>query len=84
MYPDMRIWVNDLYPALFNFWTQLQSSGAEMSEQLLKIKDSCVSRGEVAKTTLGEQKEIINDNTSSKFDKVQLHSTMQTKTVSVV
>ena len=36
-YPDMHIWVNDLYPALFNFWTQLQSSGAEMSERLLKI-----------------------------------------------
>ena len=67
-YPDIRIWVNDLYPALFNFWTQLQSSGAEMSERLLEIKDSCVS-SEVAKTTLGEQKEIINDDTSSKFDK---------------
>ena len=39
-----------------------------MSERLLKIKDSCVS-SEVAKTTLGEQKEIINDDTSSKFDK---------------
>ena len=67
-YPDIRIWVNDLYPALYNFWTQLQSSGADMSERLLKIKDSCVS-SEVAKTTLGEQKEIINDDTSSKFDK---------------
>jgi len=67
-YPDMRIWVNDLYPALFNFWTQLQSSGSEMSERLLEIKDSCVS-GDVGKTTLGEQKEIINDDTSSKFDK---------------
>ena len=67
-YPDMRIWVNDLYPALYNFWTQLQSSGQEMSERLLEIKDSCVS-SEIAKTTHGEQKEIINDDTSSKFDK---------------
>ena len=67
-YPDMRIWVNDLYPALYNFWTQLQSSGKEMSERLLEIKDSCVS-SEIAKTTHGEQKEIINDDTSSKFDK---------------
>ena len=67
-YPDMRIWVNDLYPALYNFWTQLQSSGEEMSERLLEIKDSCVS-SEIAKTTHGEQKEIINDDTSSKFDK---------------
>jgi site-specific DNA-adenine methylase len=67
-YPDMRIWVNDLYPALYNFWTQLQSSGSEMSEHLLKIKESCVS-GDVAKTILGEQKEIINDDVSSDFDK---------------
>ena len=67
-YPDMRIWVNDLYPALYNFWTQLQSSGSEMSEHLLKIKESCVS-GDVAKTILGEQKEIINDDLSSDFDK---------------
>ena len=67
-YPDMKIWVNDLYPALYNFWTQLQSSGSEMSERLLEIKDSCVN-SDVAKTILGEQKEIINDDVSSDFDK---------------
>ena len=67
-YPDMKIWVNDLYPALYIFWTQLQSNGAEMSDRLLEIKESCASN-EIAKTTLGEQKEIINDDVSSDFDK---------------
>ena len=67
-YPDMRIWVNDLYPALYNFWTQLQSSGEEMSEKLLQMKRDCRTP-EIAKTMLGDQKEIINDDTSSDFDK---------------
>ncbi len=67
-YPDMRIWVNDLYPALYNFWTQLQSSGEEMSEKLLQMKRDCRTP-EISKTMLGDQKEIINDDTSSKFDK---------------
>ncbi len=67
-YPDMKIWVNDLYPALYTFWTSVQSDGKEMSEKLLKMKSECYTPEE-AKTMLGEQKEIINDKTSSKFDK---------------
>ena len=39
-----------------------------MSERLLEIKESCVSN-DISKTTLGEQKEIINDNVSSDLDK---------------
>ena len=34
-----------------------------MSDRLLEIKESCASN-EIAKTTLGEQKEIINDDVS--------------------
>ena len=67
-FPDMKIWVNDLYPALYTFWTSVQSDGKEMSEKLLKMKSECYTPEE-AKTMLGEQKEIINDKTSSKFDK---------------
>ena len=67
-FPDMKIWVNDLYPALYTFWTSVQSDGEEMSEKLLKMKSECHTP-EAAKTMLGEQKEIINDKTSSKFDK---------------
>ena len=67
-FPDMKIWVNDLYPALYTFWTSVQSDGKEMSEKLLKMKSECYT-SEESKTMLGEQKEIINDKTSSKFDK---------------
>jgi DNA adenine methylase len=67
-FPDMKIWVNDLYPALFTFWTSVQSHGEEMSEKLMQMKSECYTPEE-AKAMLGVQKEIINDEVSSKFDK---------------
>jgi len=67
-YPDMKIWVNDLYPALYTFWTSVQSDGEKMRDTLLQMKSECITP-EVAKTMLGEQKEIINDDVSTKFDK---------------
>ena len=67
-YPDMKIWVNDLYPALFTFWTVLRSDGEDMCEKLIRMKSECYTP-DAAKKMLGEQKEIINDDTSSKFDK---------------
>jgi len=67
-FPNMKIWVNDLYPALYIFWTTVQSDGEEMCEKLLHMKSECYTP-EVSKTMLGDQKEIINDDVSSKFDK---------------
>ena len=37
-YPDLLIWVNDLYEPLYNFWVQLQTNGSEMQEILSTIK----------------------------------------------
>ena len=37
-YPHLDIWVNDLYPALFNFWTQLQDKGDDLAKELEKLK----------------------------------------------
>jgi len=68
IFPDMKIWVNDLYPALYTFWTSVQSDGDNMCERLLQMKSECYTP-ELAKSILGEQKEIINDDVSSKFDK---------------
>ena len=67
-FPDMKIWVNDLYPALYTFWTSVQSDGVEMMEKLMEMKSECYTPEE-AKSMLGVQKEIINDDVSSKFDK---------------
>ena len=67
-FPDMKIWVNDLYPALFNFWTMVKDRGDEMTERLLEIKSECIT-SEIAKSFHIEQKKIINDDASSNFDK---------------
>ena len=37
-YPDVKIWVNDLYEPLVNFWQQLQMFGQEMRDELLQLK----------------------------------------------
>ena len=37
-YPDLLIWVNDLYEPLYNFWTHLQLEGDVMQEKLIEIK----------------------------------------------
>ena len=38
LYPNLSIWVNDLYEPLVNFWKILQSEGERLSENLLIIK----------------------------------------------
>jgi DNA adenine methylase len=45
-YPDVKIWVNDLYFPLYNFWVTLQTDGERLSETLLDIKDSIGSNPE--------------------------------------
>jgi DNA adenine methylase len=45
-YPDVKIWVNDLYYPLYNFWINLQSNGERLSDTLLDIKDSIGSNQE--------------------------------------
>ena len=37
-YPDLDIWVNDLYEPLYNFWTHLQLAGDVVQEKLTTIK----------------------------------------------
>ena len=39
-YPDIKVWVNDLYYPLYNFWTVLQKDGEHLSDTLLEIKDA--------------------------------------------
>ena len=41
-YSNLKIWVNDLYEPLVNFWQQLQMFGHEMKDELLQLKYSNV------------------------------------------
>lgn len=37
-YPDVPVWINDLYVPLYNFWIQLRDNGEELSSLLNTIK----------------------------------------------
>lgn len=39
MYPDVPVWVNDLYYNLYAFWTQLQKNPDPLINRLLELKD---------------------------------------------
>ena len=59
-YPDLNIWVNDLYEPLVNFWQNLQMFGVELKDQLLDYK-STHPDPESAKELFLESKKVIND-----------------------
>ena len=63
-YPDLKIWVNDLYEPLVNFWQQLQMFGPEMKTKLQELKsrypDPASARG-----LFEESKEYLNDESNN-------------------
>ena len=68
MYPDLSIWVNDLYTPLFIFWQQLQENGKEMCNFLSSIKrfHDTVDK---SKMLFNSCKQHLNDDSKSDFDK---------------
>lgn len=58
-YPDVPIWINDLYVPLYNFWVQLRDNGEELSERLMQIK-SKVSDFETQDERDKSHKELFN------------------------
>ena len=67
-YPKIKIWVNDLYEPLVNFWKEVQHSGEELYTTLsdLKIKHP---NPDSAKGLFLESKEIINSQDKSKLER---------------
>ena len=39
-YPNLDIWVNDLYEPLVNFWQQLQMFGSDLKDKLVDLKST--------------------------------------------
>ena len=68
MYPHLKIWVNDLYEPLTNFWINLQQFGREMRDELVQLKyrhpEPASARG-----LFLEAKEIINDREKTDLDR---------------
>lgn len=60
-YPHLKVWVNDLYWDLYNFWVHLQSHSAQMSEAILKLKTDHPTP-ETAKKLFLECKEYLQED----------------------
>jgi DNA adenine methylase len=67
-YPNLDIWVNDLYEPLVNFWQQLQTFGYDLKSELVDLK-SANNTPELARELFLKSKERINDQTVSNFDR---------------
>jgi site-specific DNA-adenine methylase len=67
-YPNLKIWVNDLYEPLVNFWQQLQMFGVDMKDSLTHLKTYHNTEDRARKLFL-DSKQVLNDNDASPFDR---------------
>ena len=67
-YPNLDIWVNDLYEPLVNFWQQLQMFGYDLKSELVDRK-LAYNTPELARELFLKSKEHINDKTQSNFNR---------------
>jgi len=67
-YPSLKIWVNDLYEPLVNFWQQLQMFGSVMSDGLTQLKSTCDTTDKARQLFL-ISKEKINDRETSDLER---------------
>ena len=64
-YPDIKVWVNDLYEPLYNFWCELQHNGSEMQKELENLK-GVHCNPDSARCLFQSMKDVINDPEESK------------------
>ena len=67
-YPHLKIWVNDLYEPLYNFWKQIQNNGEEIKDKLIEYK-SLYPNPDKARGLFVESKELVNDQTLDSLDR---------------
>ena len=63
LYPEKKVWVNDKYFLLYNFWVQLRDNENKLISELLEIKNNN-NDPESAKYIFNLCKEYINDDIS--------------------
>ena len=59
-YPNLDIWVNDLYEPLYNFWRVLQDDGYRLYKRLQELKSRYPDRAS-AKGLFLEAKDVVNN-----------------------
>jgi DNA adenine methylase len=67
-YPNLKIWVNDLYEPLVNFWQQLQIFGVDLKDKLVDLK-SANNTPDLAKELFLKAKNQINDQDLSSINR---------------
>ena len=67
-YPDLTIWVNDLYEPLINFWQVLQTFPDDLRDTLSREKSNH-NNPEAAKELFLAAKDMINDFTETSVDR---------------
>jgi len=67
-YPNLDIWVNDLYEPLVNFWQQLQIFGPDLKDKLVDLKTAS-NTPELARELFLKAKEQINDQSLPSIDR---------------
>ena len=68
-YPNLDVWVNDLYEPLYNFWRVLQDDGYSLFKRLQELKSRYPDRGS-AKGLFMEAKDVVNDYDQSNLFRV--------------
>ncbi len=68
MHPHLKIWINDLYEPLVNFWQQLQMFGVELRDELVKLKEGH-NAPDTARILFTSSKERINSSDCSPIDR---------------
>ena len=66
-YPDIEIWVNDLYWPLYNFWCELQHNGQDLQDAIWSKKNHYPDR-DTARKLINESKDIIKDEEKTNFN----------------
>ena len=67
-YPNLNIWVNDLYEPLVNFWQVLQTFSGDLRDTLSREKSNN-NNPEAAKELFLAAKDMINDTTLTSVDR---------------
>ena len=67
-YPDLKIWVNDLYEPLVNFWQQLQMFGIDVKDKLVDLK-TANRTPDKARILFNDAKIAVNDTHRSNLER---------------
>tara|TARA_R100000353_G_scaffold172669_1_gene138106 strand:+ start:7 stop:885 length:879 start_codon:yes stop_codon:yes gene_type:complete len=66
MYPELSIWVNDLYEPLINFWQTVQDEGQNLQDMIWSLKNKYPDRDTARELFVAAKEEINNEALSSR------------------